>query len=353
MTLERPGELQPLEGEWLDSGDIVSVDREGFISIRGRAKRFAKIAGEMISLGAVEMMVKALWPEDNHAAVSVPDKRRGERIVLVTTCDEADPESLRPLRQAGRCGRDHGARRHRQGEGNPPSSAPARPTMCRRGAWRWKASGWGWRPRPFHLPGRATNNRHERYRTGAGARAGSPAVRCGCEPAAIREVRMLSINKVRHNHATANGVDIHYRSAGSPDAPALVLLHGVPSSSHMYRHVISPLAEIAHVIAPDMPAFGFLGGAQAGRLRLHVREHFPDARRAPRRSRRSFLLPLHARLGRGGRLPSRDAGAGPHPRARSCRTQARMTRGSGLNGTRPKPTGPIHRKRTGRACRTG
>jgi acyl-[acyl-carrier-protein]-phospholipid O-acyltransferase/long-chain-fatty-acid--[acyl-carrier-protein] ligase len=103
MTLERPGELQPLEGEWLDSGDIVSLDREGYITIRGRAKRFAKIAGEMISLGAVEMMVKALWPEDNHAAVSVPDKRRGERIVLVTTCDEADPESLR------RYGREAGA----------------------------------------------------------------------------------------------------------------------------------------------------------------------------------------------------------------------------------------------------
>ena len=68
---------------------------------------------------------------------------------------------------------------------------------------------------------------------------------------------MLNINKVRHNRATANGVDIHYRSAGSPDAPALVLLHGVPSCSHMYRHVISPLAEVAHVIAPDMPGFGF------------------------------------------------------------------------------------------------
>jgi acyl-[acyl-carrier-protein]-phospholipid O-acyltransferase/long-chain-fatty-acid--[acyl-carrier-protein] ligase len=102
MTSDRPGELQPLDSEWLDTGDIVSIDREGFITIRGRAKRFAKIAGEMISLGAVEMMVKALWPEDNHAAVSVPDKRRGERIVLVTTCDEADPESLRRYgRQAG------------------------------------------------------------------------------------------------------------------------------------------------------------------------------------------------------------------------------------------------------------
>ncbi|MDQ2703937.1 MAG: 2-acyl-glycerophospho-ethanolamine acyltransferase, partial [Pseudomonadota bacterium] len=86
-----------------DTGDIVSVDREGFITIRGRAKRFAKIAGEMISLGAVEMMVKALWPQDNHAAVSVPDKKRGERIVLVTTADDVDPEALR------RCGREAGA----------------------------------------------------------------------------------------------------------------------------------------------------------------------------------------------------------------------------------------------------
>ena len=94
MTADRPGELQRLEN-WYDTGDIVSADRDGFITIRGRAKRFAKIAGEMVSLGAVEMMVRSLWPEDNHAAVAVPDKRRGERIVLVTTADDADPEDLR------------------------------------------------------------------------------------------------------------------------------------------------------------------------------------------------------------------------------------------------------------------
>ncbi|ESZ74402.1 AMP-binding protein [Mesorhizobium sp. L103C105A0] len=94
MTADRPGELQPLDG-WHDTGDIVSVDREGFITIRGRAKRFAKIAGEMVSLGAVEMLVQSLWPEERHAAVAVPDKRRGERIVLVTTADDADPEELR------------------------------------------------------------------------------------------------------------------------------------------------------------------------------------------------------------------------------------------------------------------
>jgi acyl-[acyl-carrier-protein]-phospholipid O-acyltransferase/long-chain-fatty-acid--[acyl-carrier-protein] ligase len=82
---DRPGELQPLGDGWHDSGDIVSFDNEGYMTIRGRAKRFAKIAGEMVSLGAIEMLVSSLWPEDRHAAVSVPDKRKGERIILVTT----------------------------------------------------------------------------------------------------------------------------------------------------------------------------------------------------------------------------------------------------------------------------
>ena len=101
MTADRPGELQPLQG-WHDTGDIVSVDREGFVTIRGRAKRFAKIGGEMVSLGAVEMLVQALWPEEHHAAVAVPDKRRGERIVLVTTAGDADTEKLRQYgRKAG------------------------------------------------------------------------------------------------------------------------------------------------------------------------------------------------------------------------------------------------------------
>ena len=85
LMADRPGELQPLGDGWHDSGDIVSFDNEGYMTIRGRAKRFAKIAGEMVSLGAIEMLVSSLWPEDRHAAVSVPDKRKGERIILVTT----------------------------------------------------------------------------------------------------------------------------------------------------------------------------------------------------------------------------------------------------------------------------
>ena len=101
MTADKLGVLQPLEG-WHDTGDIVSVDREGFITIKGRAKRFAKIAGEMVSLGAVEIMAQALWPEQHHAAVAVPDKRRGERIVLVTTATDAKADELRLYgKQAG------------------------------------------------------------------------------------------------------------------------------------------------------------------------------------------------------------------------------------------------------------
>ena len=95
MLASNPGVLQPLEGGWHDSGDIVAVDEDGYIAIRGRAKRFAKIAGEMISLGAIELMVQQLWPEDFHAAVAVADSRKGERIVLVTTRMPALRDELR------------------------------------------------------------------------------------------------------------------------------------------------------------------------------------------------------------------------------------------------------------------
>jgi len=95
MSADRPGQLQPLADAWHDSGDIVAIDHEGYLTIKGRAKRFAKIAGEMVSLGAIEILVQSLWPEERHAVVAVPDKRRGERIVLVTTEDEADGNALR------------------------------------------------------------------------------------------------------------------------------------------------------------------------------------------------------------------------------------------------------------------
>jgi acyl-[acyl-carrier-protein]-phospholipid O-acyltransferase/long-chain-fatty-acid--[acyl-carrier-protein] ligase len=85
LRAERPGMLErPAEG-WHDTGDIVSVDHEGFITIRGRAKRFAKIGGEMISLAAVEMLAAELWPDALSGVATVPDPRKGERLILVTT----------------------------------------------------------------------------------------------------------------------------------------------------------------------------------------------------------------------------------------------------------------------------
>jgi len=62
----------------------VAIDAEGFVAIKGRAKRFAKIAGELISLGAVEDLVSGLWPDDIVAVVAAPDPKRGERLVLAT-----------------------------------------------------------------------------------------------------------------------------------------------------------------------------------------------------------------------------------------------------------------------------
>lgn len=56
---------------------------------------------------------------------------------------------------------------------------------------------------------------------------------------------------------TADGVEIFYRQAGAPSAPVVLLLHGFPSSSHMFRNLIPLLATRYHVVAPDLPGFGF------------------------------------------------------------------------------------------------
>jgi acyl-[acyl-carrier-protein]-phospholipid O-acyltransferase / long-chain-fatty-acid--[acyl-carrier-protein] ligase len=84
LKVDNPGVIEPPPEGWHDTGDIVTIDAQGFVAIKGRAKRFAKIGGEMISLAAVEQLSSELWPEVPSAVAAVPDPRKGEKLVLVT-----------------------------------------------------------------------------------------------------------------------------------------------------------------------------------------------------------------------------------------------------------------------------
>ena len=102
--VEQPGVLQPPSssaGEgWYDTGDVVEMDEEGFVHIIGRVKRFAKIAGEMISLEVVEKLALSASPQHMHAAVNLPDPQRGEALVLYTTNPSLTRDQLREAAQA-------------------------------------------------------------------------------------------------------------------------------------------------------------------------------------------------------------------------------------------------------------
>jgi acyl-[acyl-carrier-protein]-phospholipid O-acyltransferase/long-chain-fatty-acid--[acyl-carrier-protein] ligase len=89
LRTERPGVLEPPPEGWHDTGDIVALDPAGFVTIKGRAKRFAKVAGEMVSLAAVEALAAELWPDRPSAVAAVPDPRKGERLVLFTEKKDA------------------------------------------------------------------------------------------------------------------------------------------------------------------------------------------------------------------------------------------------------------------------
>ena len=91
---DNPGVIQSNHAGWHSTGDIVHIDEEGFLFIKGRVKRFAKIAGEMVSLETVESVANHASPQHQHAASTQTDAQRGENIVLFTTDSNLNRELL-------------------------------------------------------------------------------------------------------------------------------------------------------------------------------------------------------------------------------------------------------------------
>lgn len=97
---DQPGILQPPEDGWHDTGDVVTLDENGFVAIKGRAKRFAKIGGEMISLAAVESYINKASPEGHHVVVAVADARKGEQLILVTNDESLSRHTVKEAAKA-------------------------------------------------------------------------------------------------------------------------------------------------------------------------------------------------------------------------------------------------------------
>jgi acyl-[acyl-carrier-protein]-phospholipid O-acyltransferase / long-chain-fatty-acid--[acyl-carrier-protein] ligase len=95
---DRPGVLEPPQTSrgpgWYDTGNIADIDADGFVVIQGRAKRFAKVGAEMVSLARVEELTEHAWPNTRHAALSIPEQRRGEEVVLLTERRNAARQDL-------------------------------------------------------------------------------------------------------------------------------------------------------------------------------------------------------------------------------------------------------------------
>ena len=94
LRADNPGVIEAPPDGWYDTGDIVKVDDRNFVTILGRAKRFAKIAGEMVSLSSVESKLHTAFADHAHAVVAVPDARKGEQLVMFTTAEGLDRKAV-------------------------------------------------------------------------------------------------------------------------------------------------------------------------------------------------------------------------------------------------------------------
>lgn len=97
VRADNPGVIDPPTDKWYDTGDIATIDEKNFIHILGRAKRFAKIAGEMVSLTQVETALSRMYPDNPLAVVSVPDDKKGEQLMLFITGAEPSRTDIRDL----------------------------------------------------------------------------------------------------------------------------------------------------------------------------------------------------------------------------------------------------------------
>lgn len=93
IKADKPEILQKAD-EWYDTGDIVEIDEDGFLHINGRAKRFAKIGGEMVSLTAVEQVIDEIYTDAKQGVIAVADDKKGEKLVLITNAEKADIHDL-------------------------------------------------------------------------------------------------------------------------------------------------------------------------------------------------------------------------------------------------------------------
>ena len=89
-----PGVLEAPADGWYDTGDIVEVDASGFVWIKDRARRFAKIGGELVPMTVGEALADSIWPGEAHAVIALEDPRSGQRLILATSCRSATVDTL-------------------------------------------------------------------------------------------------------------------------------------------------------------------------------------------------------------------------------------------------------------------